>query len=150
LNSVLDLAQIESRTLSLRLQPVDACARARDAVQLLEPLARARSLYLRTETGACPALATLDPAAFDRILTSLVSNALKFTEEGGVVVRAFACGDEVVVQVADTCIGIAPDFVPHLFDEFTQESQGLRRSHEGVGLGLTITHRLVTLMDGRI
>ncbi len=150
LNSVLDLAQIESGSLHLRREAVDAAARTREAVLMLTPLARERGLYLLTDVPEDAVVLPLDPAALDRVLTNLISNALKFTERGGVTVRVARGEDEVVLEVTDTGIGIDPDFLPHLFDEFEQESQGFRRSHEGVGLGLTITHRLVELLGGRI
>ena len=86
----------------------------------------------------------------DRILTNLLSNAFKFTSTGGVTVTVEAYADHVVLRVADTGIGIDASFLPRIFEEFTQESEGHARSHEGSGLGLTITRRLVELMNGDI
>jgi signal transduction histidine kinase len=150
LNSVLDLAQIEGGTLTLRRERIDLGERAREAVQLLQPLAADRRLYLRAETPPTPVPALLDPSACDRILNNLLSNAVKFTERGGVTVRVAREGAEAVLRVEDTGIGIHPSFLPYLFDAFQQEAKGFRRSYEGVGLGLTITKGLVDLMQGRI
>jgi len=79
-----------------------------------------------------------------------VNNALKFTEEGEVRVGVRRDGDAVQLRVEDTGIGIGSDFLPHLFDAFTQESDGMNRTYEGTGLGLTITKRLTELMGGTI
>jgi CheY-like chemotaxis protein len=83
-------------------------------------------------------------------LQNLIGNAIKFTDSGGVRVRVSAEHPNIRVDVMDTGTGIDAAFLPHLFQEFKQESTGLARSHEGTGLGLTITKRLVDLMDGTI
>jgi CheY-like chemotaxis protein len=83
-------------------------------------------------------------------VNNLVGNALKFTDAGAVTVTVAASPEAVSVAVADTGAGIDASFLPHLFDEFKQESSGLGRQHEGSGLGLTITRGLVELMGGRI
>jgi len=89
--------------------------------------------------------------ALFRVLSNLVSNAIKFTErDGRVSVSLRASEDSLVVTVQDTGIGMAPSVIPELFGAFRQESTGTRRSHEGSGLGLTIVRRLVDLMNGTI
>src|SRR5690606_17800541 len=102
-----------------------------------------------TLTGT-PAFALADRKALHRILSNLVSNAVKFTEAGGVTVEVGAGGGAVRVRVVDTGVGISPAFLPHLFDEFKQESEGYARRHEGNGLGLAITKRLTDLLGGTI
>lgn len=84
------------------------------------------------------------------VLTNLVGNAIRFTDEGGIKVDVQQAGEELVISVEDTGIGIGKEFMPHLFTPFRQESSGFARSHEGTGLGLTITRRLVELMGGAI
>ena len=148
LTSVLDLAQIEAEGVRLHPEPVDVAAEARAVAAGLGAAAARRGLGLAVEGAATPAV--LDRAALHRVLTDLVGNALKFTDAGRVTVRVEERGGAVRVAVADTGRGIAPAFVPHLFDEFRQESEGLDRAHEGNGLGLTITKRLVELMRGTI
>ncbi|WP_420454859.1 sensor histidine kinase [Rubrivirga sp.] len=96
------------------------------------------------------AWAVVDRSALHRVLTNLVGNAVKFTDRGGVSVRTESGAGRVRLVVADTGRGIAPASVPHLFDEFRQASEGLDREHEGNGLGLTISKRLVDLMGGTI
>jgi signal transduction histidine kinase len=94
--------------------------------------------------------AAADPSCLHRILCNLVGNAIKFTREGEVGVELSAEGDAAVVRVHDTGIGIDTRFLPHLFEDFKQESTGWGRHHEGTGLGLAITKRLVELMGGTI
>ena len=150
LNSVLDLAQLEGRTLTLRPELEDLVQEAYDVLLLFQARAASQNVELTVEAPERSVYAEVDRGAFSRILVNLVSNALKFTHEGRVTIHVHAGGDEVVVAVKDTGVGIDPDFLPRVFDEFQQESQGLARGYEGSGLGLTITKRLVELMGGRI
>ncbi len=147
LTSVLDLAQLESAAVRLHPEVVDLAAEAREVAEGLGALAASRGLRLSVSGDA---QAVLDRSALHRVLTNLVGNALKFTDCGGVEVRAESGAGCVRLVVADTGRGIAPAFLPHLFDEFRQASEGLDREHEGNGLGLTITKRLVDLMGGTI
>ena len=150
LNSVLDLAQMDAGGQVIRPQPVDLVEHVDRSLDVLRPMAEGQGLTLTyaTELAALPA--SIDPGAFDRILTNLVGNAIKFTDEGGVTVSLDAREGAFVVTVADTGIGIDAAFLPDLFNEFRQESEGHGRSHEGSGLGLAITLRLVELMEGTI
>lgn len=149
LNSVLDLAQLEGGSLKLRPEPVCLEAEARAVIDLFQQQASERGLYLRFEReGAAAEPLSLDRMAVSRILTNLVSNAVKFTQEGGVTVRLTEGPAGATVAVADTGVGMDAAFLPKLFEEFSQESQGLSRAYEGSGLGLAITKRLVDLVGG--
>ncbi len=119
-------------------------------VQLLKPLADDRKLYLRTQCVAEDVMAAVDKSLLSRVLNNLIGNAIKFTNEGGVIVTVGSGEEHVSVAVADTGIGISESFMPHLFDEFRQESTGLARAYEGNGLGLTISRRLIQMMGGVI
>jgi signal transduction histidine kinase len=95
--------------------------------------------------------ATADRGALRRVLHNLLSNAVKFTEAGGsVTTRVDAGPDRVAIEVEDTGVGIAPERLPELFEPFKQAAGGPERSHEGSGLGLAVTKRLVNHMDGEI
>ncbi len=152
LNSVLSMAQLEASGMEIQLDVLDVTGEAREIASLFKPLADEKGLALRFQAAPAtqPLMAHLDRGALSSILQNLIGNAVKFTEDGSVTVRVSYDTDEVHLHVADTGVGIDPDFVPHLFDEFVQESTGVRRSHEGSGLGLAITKRLVDLMNGRI
>ncbi|HIG74411.1 MAG TPA: PAS domain S-box protein [Bacteroidetes bacterium] len=147
LNSVLDLSRLQADRVQPVLQPVDLTAEAREVASLLAPVATERGLSLTVKAPEAPVLATADPTCVHRVIHNLVGNALKFTESGGVDV-VLEPGARVTVR--DTGIGIDAEFLPYLFDEFRQASQGEARSHEGSGLGLAITRRLVELMGGEI
>ncbi|MEO0559435.1 MAG: ATP-binding protein [Bacteroidota bacterium] len=150
LNSVLDLAQLESGNYHLDLQPIEARSEAQDTIEALLPLADAKRLRLELVNRPAAAWCHADRNALYRVLNNLVGNAIKFTEAGHVAVDVDTLGTQVVIRVADTGPGIAAEFLPHLFDEFRQASDGHSRQHEGNGLGLTITKRLVELMGGTI
>ena len=85
-----------------------------------------------------------------RVLNALLDNAVKFTEAGKIEVTLAQTSEETVVQVSDTGIGIADEYLPSLFQEFTQESSGLARTHEGSGLGLAIAYRLAEKIGASI
>ena len=150
LNSVLDLAQIDAGGQSLHPKTVDLVDHVRQSLVVLRPMAQGQGLTLELDSPADTLPATLDPGALDRILTNLIGNAIKFTDEGGVTVSLRQLDGALELTIADTGIGIEAEFLPDLFSEFRQESEGHARSHEGSGLGLAITERLVQLMDGTI
>ena len=149
LNHILDLAQIESGDYTLDLQPVDVVTQARAVLNTFQHQAAKRGLTLQLAAPAT-AKAALDVPAFQRLLGNLVSNAIKFTAKGSITVHLHNQADAVEIQVQDTGIGIDTAFLPHIFGEFTQESTGLARNHDGTGLGLTVAHRLAELMGGTI
>jgi len=150
LNSVLSLAQLEASGVEIQFDVLEVVAETREIVDLFRPLADENGLELRFVPPDDEPLAHLDRGALSSVMQNLIGNAIKFTEAGRVTVRITLDEQDVHLHVEDTGIGIDADFLPHLFDEFVQESTGVRRSHEGSGLGLAITKRLVDLMNGRI
>ena len=151
INSVLDLSRLEAGSLTLAPKPVDVTRVIRDTADLFTHRAAQNGVRLQVEVPRTPIRATVDPQALDRILDNLISNALKFTDEGGrVVVRAKGDGDALTLEVEDTGVGIAPQFLPHLFEAFKQGEAEARDAQPGSGLGLAITQQLVDLMGGRI
>jgi PAS domain S-box-containing protein len=150
LNSVLDLAQLESGKATMAMRELDLGREAEEVVSVLQPLADQKKLVLRAVRKAPQIFAELDHGCINRILNNLVGNAIKFTEEGYVSLEVDADADRVYLRIRDTGIGIGEEFQRHLFNEFRQESTGTNRSYEGNGLGLAITKRLVELMHGTI
>jgi PAS domain S-box-containing protein len=149
LNSVLDLAQLESGGVQLDPEVVDVNEEVTSIANQFLPFAESKGLALRVK--ATPGAHVLaNPVGLRRILTHLLTNAIKFTLKGGISIDVEADSHRVLLHVSDTGIGISDDFLPRLFGEFEQASTGMARSHEGSGLGLTITKRLVDLMGGRI
>ncbi|MEQ9105358.1 MAG: PAS domain S-box protein [Rhodothermales bacterium] len=148
LDSVLALAQLESGALQLEGQSVDVVQLARDLVQLFSRRIAEKGLRVDVVAGAPEIWAHVDEGAVSRILTNLLHNAIKFTDEGHIAVRVGSDEACFQIEVEDTGVGIDAGFLPRIFDEYQQESRGLSRTHEGVGLGLAICQRLVGKMDG--
>ena len=142
---MLDLAHLDSDTVVVRHVAVDLAEQVREVTRLLHPLAAEKGLRLESIVPEMPAVT--DPALLYRILNNLVGNAIKFTEQGHVVVRVTSAARHVVIHVEDTGPGISEEFLPFLYDEFSQESTGWARDHEGCGLGLSITKGLVDKLE---
>jgi signal transduction histidine kinase len=156
INDILDVSKIEAG--KLELDPCDfelhetiaqACASAR-----LQAAAKGLSLQLEI-AGEVPARARGDERRLRQVLTNLLANAVKFTGEGGIVVRVGAPtppdGDaRIRIEVADTGIGINPDTLEEMFEPFTQADASTTRRYGGTGLGLAIARQLIDLMGGAI
>ncbi len=155
-NDILDFSKIESGMLELEDAPFDLRACVEDALQLVAPRAREKSLeltYLVEDTT--PAMLRGDDARVRQILVNLLSNAVKFTDAGEISVavgaQAIAPGrHEVHVAVRDTGIGIPGDRLDRLFKSFSQVDASTSRRYGGTGLGLAICKRLSERMGGRI
>ncbi len=150
LDALLDLAKFRAGMVELDYSTVDLVDEVDSVLQIFKPRAREKGLALDLAADEPSIQADLDTFCLERIMTNLIGNAIKFTEEGGVTVSVRQMEDEVEIRVADTGIGIEEDFLPNIFEAFRQESSGLSRSHQGVGLGLAITKRMVDLMAGEI
>jgi PAS domain S-box-containing protein len=150
LNSVLDLAQLESQSIKFTPQLFDVARMTNEAVMIFQGQADAKGIRLTAINAEGPLWIESDRGIIWRILSNLVSNSIKFTEQGAVTISLQRNGDNVAIAVSDTGIGISSDFLPRLFDEFTQASSGTQRVYDGNGLGLHITKRLVDLARGSI
>ena len=152
INDVLDLAKVESGKLEFRPQPVDVARLVAEVVGMMRTSAAAKRL--RIEVAVDPALGpvVLDPARLKQVLYNFLSNALKFTGEGGhVAVRARREGSDTFrVEVEDDGIGISEADLGRLFVEFQQLDAGASKRHAGTGLGLALTKRLVEAQGGSV
>ncbi len=148
-NGILDFSKLESNQFQLDLRTQNLCELTRQHLALIGPIAKNKGLALTVNCHSDPR-ALVDETSFGRILFNIVGNAVKFTEEGEIVVTIDEDEAGPFVSVSDTGKGIAPEFLPQVFEEFSQESDGLSRSHEGNGLGLAITRRLVDAHGGKI
>ncbi|WP_457654484.1 PAS domain-containing sensor histidine kinase [Rhodocaloribacter sp.] len=149
-NEILMLSRLEAGGVTLHPQEVDVTAEIAEEVQLLLRWAEEKGLGLHVRQPAMPVMARIDPGAFRRVLENLVSNAIKYTEHGTVEIGVRTDAEHLYLTVKDTGIGISPEFMPHLFEEFSRESSGVVGRQEGTGLGLAITKRLVEMMHGEI
>ncbi len=154
INDLLDLSKLEAGKRDFERIELDLVQACRANVSLLEPLALQKEIRLEVRAYQPSIYAKLDLKAFDQIMLNLLGNALKFTAKGQVRVEldqiATESGAKAIVRVMDTGIGISPEFLPYIFDEFKQESSGYGRHYEGTGLGLKISKKLLELMDGTI
>ncbi len=149
LQSVLEMAQLEAGTLDIDPQPVDVAEVVQEVVEVHALSAREKSLSIHVDV-ATDGLFQTDRRFLHRILSNLVHNAVKFTDEGAVWVRAEGGGEAVRLTVRDTGMGIEPEVQEHLFDAFRQGTEGRDRTHEGTGLGLSLTRRMVEVLGGTI
>lgn len=156
LNHVLELSRAESGSFALVEVPFSLHAVVDDVVGSFEPAARERGVAVQSVIAATvPPLLVGDPVAIRQILTNLVGNAVKFTPAGAVTITVGTsqiATDSVTlaIAVADTGIGIAPDVVERIFNEFTQASYETAARFGGSGLGLTITRRLLALYGSAV
>ena len=150
LNAVLDLAQIEAGQMTPTPRPVDVAEFVRAAARDLSPIADAKGLAFDVDAPDDLPEVAVDDGILDRALANLLGNAVKFTDRGGVSLRARYTDGRLELVVADTGIGIAPEALPYLFDEFRQASEGDARTHEGNGLGLALARKAVSILGGTI
>jgi signal transduction histidine kinase len=151
INDVLDLAKVESGTLVVVPQPVELTRVIGEVRDILRALATGRSVELDLHLAADLGSVVVDPAKLKQILYNYVSNALKFTPDGGrVTIRAELVGDAFRVEVADTGIGIAKEDLRHLFVAFRQLDAGLTKRYPGTGLGLALSKRLAEAHGGTV
>ncbi len=156
INDILDFSKIEAGRLELAPMNFNLRIAVQDVIQLMAPRADESGVELRLSIDtACPEFVTADPGRIRQVLLNLVGNALKFTEQGRVLVQITCTGKtdkstELLFVVEDTGIGIAPETVDHLFQSFTQADASTTRRFGGTGLGLAISKQLVELMNGRI
>jgi signal transduction histidine kinase len=151
INDILDLAKIEAGRMTFELSELDIHALMEDVIRNSAGLVVNKSVEFMLDVEKKLPAITADEGRVTQILNNLVSNATKFTEEGSITLKAFAEGSEwVVMQVADTGIGMNEEDLQVIFDEFTQADSSQTRTVEGTGLGLTITRRLVQMHGGEI
>jgi signal transduction histidine kinase len=150
INGLLDIAKIEAGRMEIERRTIFFDRAVAKVVDLIRPTAESKGIQVRISVPRNLPAGWADPQRFDQILTNLVANAVKFTERGTVTIGATATSAEIIVSVADTGIGIAPEAQVYIFDEFRQEDASTTRQYGGTGLGLAIAKKLVELQGGRI
>jgi PAS domain S-box-containing protein len=154
-NDILDLAKIEAGKMPVHVEPVDVGQMIRELAHTLEPLVQRRQIecIVRVDDGL-PTLET-DQTKLKQIVLNLLSNAVKFTPKGHVAIHARSATKEegaggVVIEVADTGIGIKQEDLANIFEDFRQVDQSSTREYGGTGLGLSITKKLLHLLGGTV
>ena len=148
---VLDVSRIIAGKMRLNVQPVDLPELVRHAVAAVVPAADAKSIHLETVLDPRAAPVSGDPDRLQQVVWNLLSNAVKFTpKQGKVQVRVERVNSHVEIVVSDTGVGIAPEFLPHVFERFRQADAGITRERGGLGLGLEIARQVVEMHGGTI
>jgi signal transduction histidine kinase/ActR/RegA family two-component response regulator len=151
IEDLLDMSRIISGKMRLDIQSVDPSAFIEMAIQTVRPSAEAKGIRLSTllDPGAGPVNG--DPGRLQQVVWNLLSNAIKFTDRNGrVQVVLERVNSHIEIAVADTGVGIKPEFLPQVFDRFRQEKGSLTRTAAGLGLGLSIVKHLVELHGGSV
>jgi PAS domain S-box-containing protein len=148
---LMDVSRAEAGKIELQLQPTDLRTVLNETAYALRPGAADKGVNLECVLPEARLPANLDVLRFPRVVLNLVGNAIKYTPRGGTVwIKATQEGDEVLLRVEDTGIGIAPEMLPRIFDLFTQERQAKDMVPGGLGIGLTIVKELVELHGGNV
>src|SRR5262252_5515836 len=151
IEDLLDTARLISGKLKLELAPADLRLVLEEAVEVVRPAAEAKRIDLETRFGRAPKQLLCDAARLRQVVWNLLQNAVKFTPEGGrVELRMKRAGQRVHVIVSDTGRGIEPDFLPAVFDRFSQGDMSRTQRHGGLGLGLALSKQLVEMHGGTI
>jgi PAS domain S-box-containing protein len=151
IDDVLDASRVVAGRMTFTPVPVDVGPVIRAAITTVHPAAMAKGVDVLSSVPPRLPQVIGDEGRLQQIIWNLLSNAVKFTARGGTVtIRVARAGPVLRLTVQDTGCGIEADYLPHVFEPFTQEDASMTRSHEGIGLGLSIVRSLVELHGGRI
>jgi PAS domain S-box-containing protein len=151
INDLLDISRIISGKMRLDLVPVELVGVIEAALDVVRPAADAKGVSLHAMIDPSASHVTGDSSRLQQVVWNLLANAVKFTPKGGRVQLRLVCVESFVeIIVADNGAGIAPDFLPHVFDRFRQADGASTRAHGGLGLGLAITKNIVELHGGSV
>jgi len=150
-DDLLDVSRITTGKLTLRKEDVELSSLVQNALDAAQPLIDARKLRLTVNLPDAPVILCADTTRIAQVLLNLLHNATKFTEPGGAIVLAAEADDgTVTVHVTDTGIGIPHEQLPQVFDMFAQLDRSLERTTSGLGVGLSLSRRLVELHGGTL
>jgi signal transduction histidine kinase/DNA-binding response OmpR family regulator len=150
-DDLLDVSRITQGKVQLKREPVEMADLVASAVEMASPLLESQRHELKLDLPKRGLTVDGDAARLAQVISNLLTNAAKYTPPGGqIAVEGRAEGQDVVLQVRDTGIGIERDMLPHIFEPFTQERQALDRAQGGLGLGLAIVRSLVQMHGGSV
>jgi signal transduction histidine kinase len=151
-DDMLDLSKIEADRLEVKVESVSLESNLTEVVNQLKPMANNKGLYLALEIDDALPMALADSHRLRQVVINMVSNALKFTEKGGVTIRCLLLDryDMLHISVHDTGIGISPAALDYIFEAFRQADGSTTRRFGGTGLGLTIARKLIELQGGEV
>ena len=150
-DDLLDVSRITTGKLALRRERVELRAVAAAAIEAVEPMIRERDHHLSVELPPAGLTVNADPTRLAQVLLNLLNNAAKFTDPGGHIEFSLAVRDgEVRAHVKDSGVGIAPEMMDEIFEMFAQADRSLERSTMGLGVGLSLSRKLVELHGGTL
>jgi PAS domain S-box-containing protein len=150
-DDLLDMSRITTGRVQLRKEQIGMCAIVEAAVETARPLIEKRRHKLTVRLPDDPIWLYADAARLEQVIVNLLTNAAKYTEEGGrILLGLYRENSECVIRVQDTGVGITPALIPHIFDLFTQAERSLDRSQGGLGVGLALVKRLTELHGGSV
>lgn len=148
---LLDMSSILSGKTRLDIQPVELPVVVEAALAAVRPAAENKGVGIRSVIEPIPGRLLADAARLQQVIWNLLSNAVKFTPHGGRIHVALSrVSSHVEISVSDTGCGIDPEFLPHVFERFSQADSSITRAHRGLGLGLAIVKQLVELHGGTV
>ncbi len=151
ISDILDVSRIVGAQLRLNVRPVLLASVVAAAIDTLLPAAQARGVKILPNLDPSAGPVAGDPDRLRQVVWNLLSNAIKFSERGGrITVRLEQVAEQVQIAVEDSGLGIASDFLPHVFERFRQADSSNTRSHGGLGLGLAVVRHLVELHGGTV
>jgi CheY-like chemotaxis protein len=150
-DDLLDVSRISRDTIELRMEPIELASAVHHAVETVRADYERLDHELTITLPSQPTYLNADPIRLAQIVGNLLSNACKFTEKGSrIQLTVERVGQQAVIRVQDTGIGIASEHLLHIFDMFTQVDTSLGRSRDGLGIGLTLVKRLVQMHGGTV
>ena len=151
IDEILDFSELEAGGMELKLEELNLAELITAISEEMRSLVEQKNLTMHVNLNLHNPTIVNDSTRLRQILINLISNAIKFTDSGSVLLDAWELtADRIAIAVKDTGIGIAESDLAHIFDEFRQLNQTITRKHGGTGLGLAITNRLVGVMQGKI
>lgn len=150
-DDILDVSRIITGNLYIDLHPIEVMPVVQNAINVVRPTADAKGIRIETQIDNTPAMISGDANRLQQVIWNLLSNAVKFTNNGGrVTVKVTQANAAVEISVTDTGQGISREFMPYVFDRFSQADSTTTRHHGGLGLGLAIARHLVEIHGGTI
>lgn len=151
INDILDIAKIEAGKMDVNIEDVDVLELVQNSYSMLEPLADDKGLSFTFKSDNFDNKhCKTDPKMFMQIVINLISNAIKFTQDGDVTLELYNDDNKILVSVKDSGIGISKDDLEILFNDFTQVENVMQKKHKGTGLGLSLSKKMAKMLDGDV
>lgn len=151
IDDLLEVSRITTGRIHLQLARVEVKGIMENAIESVRSQLDQHLHDLKVSLPSDPIWLYADPARLEQVIINLLTNAIKYTENGGQIWLTVQCeGGECVLRVRDTGVGMAPELLPHIFELFTQAERSLDRSQGGLGIGLALVQRIVEMHQGRV